>query len=572
MLLLSRWPIELDASAPGGSMRVLGVNPGFHDGSAAIVVDGELVAFYELERVTRKKRALGLPPGRAIEACLQETGMALGDMDAIAVGWAEMPQHQVDISDRVGVLSALLDGASLRPEHAEGVALRFVEHHLAHAAASFCASGYDDSAVLVIDGRGERVSTSIGAASTRAGITWDQTWPVEQSLGNFYAVAAEWTGLSFWDAGKLMGLAGYGSPTEPMPLGVSTHGYRLDVSGAHAATTDHSDLAAFREELTAFFRSNDFPYAAGDGAHIMAHASFACSVQAALERACLALAERALDLAGVRRIVLGGGVAMNCSMVGSLVRALGDVEIYVPPFVFDAGVALGAAHTVASEETGQWAGAARLDHPYLSRDLPDEEVVSALTSAGLPYESYGNDLPKRVADLISRGAIVGWVQGRAEVGQRALGGRSILADPRDRSMLLRVNELKDREWWRPLAPSVLVDYFYEVFGAPASPPCDFMLAAYSVQRRWAQLVPAIVHADGSARPQAVRAETHPRYWRLLEEFRLLTGVPLVINTSYNLAGEAISLTAADAVEMFQRSTLDALAIGDHLVQRWQGIA
>lgn len=563
-------------------MIILGVNGGIHDGSAAVLREGELVAMVEGDRVTRVKRGWKQSPAAAVRTCLDLAGLTLDQVDGIAVGWGlpaypAWPGERYAPGERLAFLEWLIDpdtphsavfGSARRDRPARPLPqlppVTFVGHHEAHAAASLWTSGFQDAAVVVADGRGEVDATSIGGGDGD-GIHFARRWPISASLGNYYGIAAEWAGLDFWDAGKLMGLAPYGRHPQPMPLVRADDGYVFKGLGPPSSDLDN-EMAAQRRFLEQSF-AEIYPFAKGSGADVMSYADFAASAQAALEEAVVALASSAAEIAGTDRLVLGGGVAMNCTLVGRLVRSTRFCDVHVPPFPYDAGVSVGAA-LVADRARPDWEPPERISHAFLGVALNERTVAEAIAASGLPAMRLGEpELVGKVADLLAAGGVVGWCQGRAEVGQRALGARSILADPRDRRTLVRVNRLKGRETWRPLAPSALEEYAGKLFEGPFSSASQYMLAAHSVRAQARRMLRATTHVDGSARPQFVSQSVQPRYWQLIECFRQRTSVPAVLNTSFNLAGEPIVHSVHDAMSTFQRADLDALAIGDYLVLR-----
>ncbi len=545
-------------------MFILGVNTGPHDGSAALLHDGTLVLMAEQERLSRRKRAFGESPAAAIGSCLDAAGISLSEVAEVAVGW-DVPQLTM-VEDRNfdekrfrdWLFPAEMFGSGHEPP------LRFVPHHLAHAASALWTSGTDRAAVLVMDGRGETQATTIAKGTSRD-IVVLREWDSLLSLGHFYGFAAEWAGLSVWDAGKLMGLAAYGRSGQRVPLTRTPDGY--DMPGR---PEPHERVAyryfQLRSYLRKFFTAENYPYGEGDMTEPMAYADFAASVQHALEEVVLNLATIAKRLTGADRLVLAGGVGLNCTMNGVLARSGIFTDLYVPPVPHDAGVSLGAALMAYRERAGTGSRMMSLDHAFWGPAPAVDEVTSALRAAGL----HGSPLPEaelvaQVADHLVAGRLVGWWQGRSEVGQRALGARSILCDPRHRRNLARLNTVKGREIWRPLAPSVLAEHVTELFGQQLPSPADFMLCAWPVSPQARPLIPAAVHVDGSARPQVVRKAVSPRFWAVIDAFRQRTGVPAVINTSFNLAGEPNVLSASDAIACFQRGGLDVLAIDDYIV-------
>ncbi len=310
------------------------------------------------------------------------------------------------------------------------------------------------------------------------------------------------------------------------------------------------------------------PFRKGNSQDVMAHGDFAATIQRALEEAVLRLSQVARERTGADALVITGGVGLNCTLNGKLVRAGIFSDVYVPPVTFDAGVSLGAAIVADRERCPNRRPMARFEHAYWGITPARAEMDMAVRDSGLHSERLSEDeLVWRVADHLSQGRIVGWFQGRAEIGQRALGARSILSDPRDRKHLVQVNTVKGREVWRPLAPSVLEEYAGDLFEGGLPRLADFMLAALPVRVDARPMISATVHVDGSARPQVVRRATNPLYWRLVDAFRQRTGVPAIINTSFNLAGEPIVHGPEDAISSFCRSEIDVLALGDHLIEK-----
>jgi carbamoyltransferase len=540
---------------------ILGVNAGFHDSSAALLRDGELVAMAEQERLSRRRHAFFESPSKAIAACLDEAGIDLGALAEIAVGW-DIPSlfenEQAGPFDEeeftAWMLGPVGDAAGPLPP------LRFVNHHLAHAASAFYTSGFSEAAILVVDGRGESVATTL-ATGGPGGIETIQTWGINASLGFFYAMAAEWAGMRMRDAGKLMGLAAYGESCQPVPLGVSPEGYAID--GAPSAEMPGSkQFAQLRGRLRSSFEKRNYPYGPGDLAEIMSHANFAASIQGGLEDVLLGLARTARKESGHSKLAMAGGVALNCTANGALTRAGIFDEVWIPPFPHDTGVGLGAA--LVAERAGGHSAATpgRMPHAFWAPATagPDGDTLAMLGDCEVSRHDDAH-LADAVAQHLEDGKLVGWHQGRAEVGQRALGARSILCDPRRREALVNANLVKGRETWRPLAPAVLADRAAAIFDGELPALADFMLAAWPVREAARAELPAAVHVDGSARPQLVRPAQR-RYHDVVEAFHERTGVPAVINTSFNLAGEPIVHSASDAVGTFLESGLDVLVLDD----------
>ncbi|WP_050493473.1 carbamoyltransferase [Streptomyces sp. NRRL B-1381] len=560
-------PHALTHRAFTGTGWTVGLNHGAHDASCALLKDGRLVVTVEQERLSRRKKALDESPAGALRYCLDFAGIDLKDIDAVALG-----SHHGELADWMGfdaaeraralpydspdwLFPADLFGGERRPP------LVPVRHHLAHAASCFWPSGYEDAAVLVMDAMGEDCSTSI-AVGGPDGLRILETHPVEQSLGFFYEAACEFVGLGRDSAGKLMGLAPYGRARFDVGLGYADHriAWERVVNRGLVGRALIEDRIA---QLVAGFEATCYPYERGCTEDVMAYADFAASVQQALEEVVLALARRARDLTGSDTLVIAGGVGLNCTVNGKLADSGLFRRVWVQPMAHDAGVALGAALAVA-HKLGQDV-AAPMGHAYWGPGGTDEEIALELKRNGLDARRLPEaELVSEAAALVASGRVLAWHQGRAEVGPRALGARSFVGDPRARRTLIRMNTIKRREMWRPLAPSVLADHFDDYFDGV---PNDFMIVAASVREEIASRIPAVVHVDGSARPQAVRAETNRRYAALITEFHRLTGVPLVVNTSLNQADEPLCSSPADTIRTFLASGADALAIGSYLVVR-----
>lgn len=554
---------------------VLGLNIGFHDASAALLRDGALRFLIEEERLTRRKHAIAQPPVRSIQACLDFEGIDIDSVDEIAIGWdfRGTPLGGNRRFTEAGLRRMLFPGAP--PERMPRIT--WVPHHVAHAASAYFSSGHDDVAILVVDGAGEDQSASL-MRGRDGEIEVLRQWPVAQSLGFFYTAASRWAGFGDWGTGKLMGLAAYGRP-DPLGIGLSRQpdGYAFAFAEAELpeladtrAVASLGPLMAYYPAVEAHLRPHfcgHFPYVERTGEEPIAYADFAATVQEALEEAMLGLVDAAARELGVTRLVLAGGVAMNCTMIGRLSRSGVFPEVYVPPVPTDAGVSLGAA-LVAARRSGDFAPVV-VDHAYWGQQIDPDAALAAAREAGLAVRVLSDDqMTKHVAQAVADGSIVGWARGRGEIGQRALGARSLVADPRDRRTLERLNLLKGREMWRPVAPSVLGGHMADVMDGPDVQPARFMLAAGRVRPDMRRTVPAVTHVDGSARPQHVDRATNPAYWSLIDGFRQLTGVPLVVNTSFNLAGEPIVNTAAEAVSTYVRGPgMDLLVLDRLLVAR-----
>lgn len=555
----------------GDDLWIAGLNHGAHDSAAALLRNGELVATVEQERFSRRKRAIDQPPVEALHWCLEHAGIGLSDVAAIGLGsdldvlgdWMgltrQQRREQLPLDDPDRLLPPSVFGPGPRPPIVP------VRHHLAHAASCYWPSGFSDAAVLVIDNRGEDSSTTL-AHATPDGIRVLASYPVEHSLGLFYRIATQYVGLYSKDgnAGKLMGLASYGRPTQDVGLRLGEDGPVW--CGVPPAATSGRELPPERTaQLLEFFARRCFPYTVGLHEEVMAYADFAASVQHAVEETILALARDLYERTGSRNLCLAGGVALNCTANGRLAGEGPFERIYVQPMAHDAGVGLGAALEVARQVDPGRFRPLPMTHALWGPEYGEQEIAAALTARGLTGERLPPQaLVTRLAAIIAAGGIVGWHQGRAEAGPRALGGRSLLGDPRGRQTLVRMNRLKQREMWRPLAPSVLASRFDAYFVGTPNP---FMIIAARVREEVRSTVPAIVHVDGTARPQTVDPRVQPLFASLLAAFEQETGLPLVVNTSFNTAGVPLVNRPQEAIDTLLDTDLDVLAIGPFLVTR-----
>jgi predicted NodU family carbamoyl transferase len=393
---------------------VLGVNSGWHDSSAALLKDGQVLAMVEQDRLSRKKHAMWETPTDAVAACLREAGITLDDVEVVAIGWDDPVclEQKGERFDSEQYRQWLLPADRLPRDKTPTI--QFVPHHLAHAASGLWTSGFDRAAILVMDGRGETQSTSLAAGSV-AGIELLAEWDVSQSLGNFYGYAAEWAGFTFWGPGKLMGLAAYGRSNQPTPLITTDSGYRFD--GSPPAPPDVGGQEQQHRDLLDRYFKSVYPFAPGDPTDVMAHAGFAASIQAALEEAIFQLARVAKERTDADDLVIAGGVGLNCTLNGRLARSRLFRDVYVPPVPHDTGVSLGAALVADRARCPEREPMPRFEHAYWGLSPAAAEVEAAIRDSGLAAVRLSEgELVARVADHLAEGRIVGWFQGRAEVG------------------------------------------------------------------------------------------------------------------------------------------------------------
>lgn len=559
-------------------MNILGIGGYSHDSAAALVVDGQLVAAVAEERLTRVKHQGGIPR-RAAEYCLQTAGLTRDDVDHITgymrplyrVGrrWAyrltQFPRSPLYSAGFMAYELAhnAMYAQGLRSLRGKNTAVRFMDHHPAHAASAFLVSPYDRAALLTLDYIGEFPATWLGVGEGTALRRLRHTnYP--NSLGVFYSAMTDYLGfLRASDEYKVMGLASYGEPEylddfRKMITLRPDGGYDIDLSWAMWPYAPGSRCGYFSQKFLERFGP---PRKKGEPIETR-HRNLAASAQKILEEAVLHVARWLHRETGLSRLCMAGGVALNCSMNGRLLRETPFEEIFVQPAAGDDGIAIGAALQLHHQLTGA-ARAFQMRDARFGPEFDDGAIRRFLDMAKLPYETPEN-VEARTAELLAEGRIVGWFQGRAEFGPRALGARSILADPTRPDMKDLLNKyVKHREDFRPFAPSVLEERAEEFFpGCRWSP---FMLFVHPVAPDKQALVPAITHIDGTARVQTVSKETHPRYYRLIEAFEKLRGVPVVLNTSFNVMGEPIVNSPEDAVRCFYSTGIDALALGGYVL-------
>ncbi|MGI5438807.1 carbamoyltransferase family protein [Streptomyces shenzhenensis] len=562
--------------------------PYYHDASACLVIDGRIVAFAEEERFSRRKHHKDSRSCAVAAAyCLSEAGITLAEVDEIAIAFNPTWPEPSDTCTDAELIAELLDPA-LFDHHRPGQ-LTVIEHHLAHAASAFHPSGFDEAAVLVVDGSGDGISATL-AHGTTSGLKVLRQFPFSQSLGWFYETVAEHLGLGDWtSSGKLMGLAGYGNPNRYQLdfLRPQAGGYHLDLSRwgirpDEQVDDQYTNLRYYRRLKAAYaaaYTDLGIPphrrarsYIGGrivpDSRYRPEHADLAATAQDLLEQCLTELAREALTLTGVRRLCIAGGVGLNCSANGRLAALRGVDELFVQPAAGDAGCAIGAALEVAVRRGDLTLPGEPMTTAALGPAFDPGTIRTALTEYGLAFRDHGDDLPTAVAGDLALGRTVGWFQGRMEAGPRALGQRSILADAHHTQTRDHINDrVKHREPWRPLAPVLLQEAAPDLIGT--SVPHPFMIVARQATEAARKMIPATVHTDGTLRPQTV-ARDADSYARLLASFAEQTGRPAaVLNTSFNHEAEPIVCTPRDAVATFAAGPLDVLAIGPFLVRKDQ---
>ncbi len=590
-------------------MHILGISCYFHDAAAALLRDGILVAATEEERFSRKKHDYGFPR-RAIQFCLERGGIQADELDYVVfyekpfvkfqrilqsslatfpASWRAFPEAMTHwINEKLWTRNLIQETLGIPADR-----ILFSEHHLSHAASAFFCSPYPDAAVITVDGVGEWTTTTLGYGRA----TWDGTGRNEltisseiqfpHSLGLLYSAFTAFLGFEVNEGEyKVMGMAPYGQPKYEdrvrQILRVARDGsFWLDLE---YLSYHYSDRHSFSRKFARLFgrprvaesefytRSTGLP-PAYDQRQLQSneyYADVAASIQRVTEETLLAMARHAYEQTNSPRLCLAGGVAYNSVANGRLLRETPFTDIYVQPAAGDSGGALGAA-LYAYHVLLQRPRAFVMEHAYWGAEYSNREIEDALGEQHLAFERLDeeSELLDEVATALASGSVVGWYQGRTEWGPRALGNRSILADPRRADMKQIVNEkIKFREPFRPFAPSIPIERvseYIQMDNCQRHYPSQFMLYVASVQADKRGIIPAVTHADGSSRLQAVSRQTNPRYAALIDRFADRTGVPVLLNTSFNLRGEPMVNSPANAIQTFLASGIDWLVLGSYVV-------
>lgn len=580
-------------------MYILGFNCYAHDSAAAILRDGRLLGLVEEERFVRVKHTREFPE-HAIRWCLQSTGIDGRDLDHIVFYWdpalARMQRawHLLRYAPRsLGLIRSRIDKelpmSRLKSRLREQFGIDFArtqfhwaEHHLCHSASAFLTTSFDRAAILSIDAAGEWDCTWMGVGDG-LDLRCCKRMQFPNSLGIVYGAFTEYLGFSFGSGeGKVMGLAPYGMAENTIDCAARGGDARRYIDLFREIIREE-DEGGYRVDLSWFtyhyygrprWFSGELvralgPPRAASGELTQHYMDVAAALQQRTEEIGIHMARWLRRSTGEKKLCMAGGVCLNACMNGRILEEAGFDEVSVHPAANDAGTALGGCFwlwNTVLRRPRTWT----LDHAFLGPDLDEAEcrVAARQALAGDSRLSMVavDDAPAVAAQMLSEGKIIGWFQGRMELGPRALGNRSILADPRTAEMKDLLNaRVKFREGFRPYAPSVLKERAAEWFDSDH--PSPYMILVYRVRPEMRGVIPAVTHVDGSARVQTVDRETNPRYYRLIEQFEARTGVPVLLNTSFNVRGEPIVLRAADAIRCFARTGMDALFLGDLLLTK-----
>jgi len=559
-------------------MNILGVSCFYHDSAACLIRDGKVIAAASEERFNRKKNCSDFPIN-AINFCLQAGGITVYDLDCI--GFYEKPFlkfQRVVVSHLLGypfsfgnflatmphwLKDRLIIPAIFKNELGSDAKVLFVKHHLSHAASSFLVSPFEEAAILTSDGVGEWATMTSGyCRGTSIKILKEMYYP--NSLGLFYTALTTYLGFEALEGeGKVMGLAGYGKPVyiekfKDMIAVREDGNYKIDQRyfGFNKGSRMYSRrfIKTFGEERKQ------------DGLIDQRHCDIAASLQKFVEDILILIARNLYDSTKIDKLCLGGGVFLNCVANQKIIENTPFKELYIQPAAGDSGGALGVAaylyHSVFKKPR-----VFPLKDVFLGPDFSSKQIKTTLINKGINFkEMEDTELSKHIAQKIQENKIIGWFQGRMEFGPRALGNRSILANPCNPKMKELLNSrVKGREGFRPYAPAILEERVGDFFEAKQFSP--FMLISALVKEEKRNVVPAITHVDGSARVQIVSKETNPKFWSLIKEFDNLTGIPIVINTSFNLKGEPIVCGPDDALKDFLGTQMDVLVLNNFVLEK-----
>ncbi len=567
-------------------MYILGLTT-LGDSAATLIKDGEIIAATEEERFSRTKHHFGFPY-KSIQYCLDEAGITLKDVEHIGIGWKPWILRHKAIQ---ALKSAFVSSQMFKARSKRGIRnvgsgylgmfgypkllrthfgasdfkFHYLEHHQAHAASAFFVSPFENAAILTWDGTGEE-TTTLFCQGRGNKIKVLKRIKLPHSLGQFYSAVTNYLGFSMetGDEWKVMGLAAYGKP--------KYYDFFADkVLTTNGSGDFHYDIKVLDHHMARHYQFSETivkelgPGRLKEEELTEHHWDIACSAQRVVEDTAIYLAKEIKEMTGEENLCMAGGVAFNSVMNGRIFHETPFKGFYVQPAAGDAGGSLGAALMIWHQKLGNPRKFV-MNHSYWGPKFSNEECQEALNEAGLKYETLADEeLLPRLAKMISEGAIIGWFNGRMEWGPRALGARSFIADPRRADMREILNhKVKLREWFRPLAPSMLEEKGNEVFGKEHHDP--FMITVIEVADEYKSKIPAVVHVDGTARPQMVSKKTNPRYWNLINEFKKITGIPMLLNTSFNVQ-EPIVCTPSDAINTFRNANFDALVLENNLVLR-----
>lgn len=560
-------------------MKTLGLTSGIHDTSATLVIDGKIVVIGEEERFNREKHT-GKFPLNAIRFCLEKGNISINEIDEICIGmrWDERAKARLEMRTKAAHTPELIEQAKkqavadmeryddvlriLKNDFGYTSKINFYDHYDCHASCCYFPSAFNHAAILVLDGAGERASARIyKATETKLDCLFQLDYP--NSIGRFYGWITDYLGFHIdADEGKVMGLAPYGDlslvPEMRKLVSIKTNGsYELDYSYFGFIQDNQNGFSEKFYKIFGVKRKKNEELT-------QHHKNIARAAQVVLEEVVIGMTKLTKELTGEDNLCITGGVALNSVANGKVVDSGLFKNIYIHPAVGDAGTGIGAALYAYYSKQTKKESYPENQSPYFGYESDESEILSALKKNNLAYKVSEN-IYKDTAELLAKNKIIGWFRSKAEIGPRALGNRSILANPTDPNNKDRVNnKIKFREPFRPFAPSILKEYSKEYFDMKNA-ESPYMILAFPTKDDKKSIIPSVVHVDGSARVQEVTKEQNEPYWHLLNEFNALTGIPVLLNTSFNRAGEVLVNTPDQAIAAFLGSDLDVLVLENLLI-------
>ena len=570
----------------------LGIFGGVGTNPSAVLLKGKkIIAFSEEERFNRIKNAPLALPLNAIFYCLKKANISINKIKDVSFGWdcphqfyvvpktlkkiyskhgALKNTYNLNLEERIRLgydpdkIKNEIKWAFAKKKLNFNKKIKYYKHHLSHAASTFFPSGFKKSSILILDGMGEEFTGGFYVGNGK-NIRCIKKFRLPNTLGGYYSTFTEFFGFkSNSEEGKLMALASFGKYSKKiqskldkfLKYNKETGDYSLDPVlrfGGKRSTNPR-----FSEKFINIFGKPLFK----NKKILKYHKDLAFNVQWRLEEIVKLLVKDLIKISKIPNLCLAGGVHMNCKLNGVLASLPEVKKLYIQPASSDNGVALGAAMLSAKNEKGSFS---KMDHCYYGNSFSNKEIIKYLKESKIKYKKVRN-IEKIIAEKLSKGKIIGWFQGRSEVGARALGNRSILANPLMKNMKKKLNdEVKHRENWRPFCPSIN-DYRYKDYFGDV-PESDFMILAFKIKKKFKKILPSAVHVDGTARPQVVRKKTNKRFYKLIQEFEKITGQAIIINTSFNVQGEPIVNKPSEAIRCFYGTGIDFLAIGDFLITK-----
>jgi len=569
-------------------MYILGLSSYAHESSCSLIKDGEIKSIIEEERLNREKHTWKLPI-LSIKKCLEMEKISINDIDHFTFFWQPKKEISGNLNHFIRYFPSTLNtliassgggemnsierinamkkiGNALQEEFnlSNRPQIEFTEHHLAHVASSFFVSEFEKSAILILDGRGESISTSMYSGEKNK-ITKISETKVPHSLGHFYAAITDYLGFKpFFDEWKVMGMSAYGKDDYVEKFSnlieLSPNGqFRLNLKYFNFHT--HGSSKWVSDYFIKEFGEKRSP----DSEYDQRHFDIAFGLQRIIEKIGVHLANFLYDQTKTPNLCLAGGVALNVLMNREIILQTPFTNLFIQPIAHDAGTSFGSAlyfyhHKLKKDRSFQF------KHTYWGPEYSNVQIEKVLLDSNLTYHK-SNNIAQETAQQIANEKIVGWFQGRMEAGPRALGNRSITVSPLKAEMKDRLNErVKRREYFRPFAPSILEERVSDFFEMPKNTNSPYMILSGKVKEEKRKIIPAVTHADNTARVHTVNSNDNLKYWNLINEFGKITGVPVLLNTSFN-ENEPIVCTPTEAVDCFLRTDFDILSIGDFLVEK-----